>query len=111
MNTSEVLYLLFVDMLKIMAVVLAYMFGKQMVGGRYDPDQREYTFWQKTFTYCKGIFGCIIATMLLGIGDHFKIRNITIELFLLMAIPCSLGIMEGYNKDGGKFKPFKRNNP
>jgi hypothetical protein len=111
MSLYEIFSLLFIDLLKIMAVIMAYTFGKQMVNGRYDPDRPPYTFWQKAYTYVRGLFGCVIGAMFLGIGSHFKITNITIEVFLLLAIPCFFGIMESYNKDERKFKQFKRNDP
>lgn len=85
-------------------IFAANSFGRQMVDGRYDPDQPSYTGWEKLFTYMKGVVGCAVAAIFFGVGDGFRITNKTIELFILMATACSLGIMYSYNKDAKKFK-------
>lgn len=106
MSLHELFTNLFMDLIKLLMVVAAFMIGKAMGRDQYGPEYNRLTFWQRFYTYLKGLFGCGVIAVLIGVGTSLKITAYSIEIFLLMAIPCVLGIAEGDKKINRNFKKW-----
>jgi hypothetical protein len=91
---------LFIDLIKVMAVVVSYMIGAQLVEKKSsEPDEWDHTYWDKTFIYLKALIGCLLAAFVISNMDRLHgFTSRTIESLGLLLVPCLLGIEYSYKK-------------
>ena len=91
---------LFLDLIKAMGVVGAYMIGAYLVDKKSpEPDEWDHTYWDKAVVYLKAFIGCFLAAFLVSNIDHLRgFSSRTIESLGLFLIPCLFGIEYSYKK-------------